>query len=194
MHAEQYDSTYSFLSSKNFSSGIFIYFSALFVGAFAGYFLSQHGSTSISDSHTELCVPQMGFQHVSRSAEDTNLQIQSLSSRQFSCNSQAAYEKLTKLHQAAKSLESRHKKGEANRARTATIGRKFESARAAETAFRSCVGTMMPEVLSSWDNKLKLGKLDFQGWDDEKEKENDGITFEVLEKTADSLDASTELF
>lgn len=122
-----------------------------------------------------------------RKISDTNTRLQKFSANKFSCNSVQAYEELTNLHKIAHSLTEHKRKGEANNARRATIARKAASAQSAEQAFRKCVNSMMPEVLQLWDDKFKRGQIDFNSWDDSKERANDGITLQVLEETADTF-------
>ena len=117
--------------------------------------------------------------------------LESLSARQYSCNSLAAFEKLTHLHHQTIYLEDRQKRGESNRARTATIIRKAGQARAAESAYRDCVSSMMPELLDLWDEKAKHGQVNTGGWSEKNEKEvTNGITMKELNSMADMLDAS----
>jgi len=66
-----------------------------------------------------------------------------------------AYEELTRLHKNKIILINKVAKGEANRARTATIQRKSDAATSGDLAFRHCVGAMMPELLAAWDNDVK---------------------------------------
>ena len=119
---------------------------------------------------------------------DTRTKLWEIAANQFSCNSIKAYEELTNLHRKAHGLTAHEKKGEANNARSATISRKAASARAAEQAFRKCMNTMSPEVLKLWDDNFELGQVHSNAWDDSKEKANDGITFQVLEETANTFD------
>ena len=114
-------------------------------------------------------------------------EISTLSEHQYSCNTLSAYEELTNLHSRAKELESKRKRGEANRARQATIERKANAASSAERAFRSCIATMVPELLSIWETKLKEGKLDLHSWNEVDEKSQAGITLLDLEGAADDL-------
>ena len=111
-----------------------------------------------------------------------------LSKNQFACNSLEAFEELTRLHWKAENLHEHEKRGEANRDRYATIRRKAAAASTAESAFRKCVSSFMPELLNLWDKKLKLGHIDFRAWNGAKEKAVDGISFQTLEETAKSMD------
>jgi len=118
----------------------------------------------------------------------TNAQIIELSKNQFACNSFEAFEELTRLHMRAENLHEHEKRGEANRDRLATVRRKASAASSAESAFRKCVSSMMPELLNLWDEKFKLGQIDFKAWNDAKEKAVDGISLQTLEETAKSMD------
>lgn len=110
-----------------------------------------------------------------------------IGSSPFSCNVMRGYQELSRLHERSVQLTKHMKKGEANRDRTATIIRKQGNAMAAEGAFRKCVGDLIPELLAKWDEDLKKG-LKLYTWDEKKEKDIDGISFEILEETAASLD------
>ena len=114
--------------------------------------------------------------------------LSSMSSQSFACNTRRAFDELTRLHRRSSELESRQRRGEANRARTATIVRKTGQARAAEASFRSCVKDMMPELLERWESDLKSNKLNFRKWDEFSEQLVDGVTLEDLQKTAGDLD------
>ncbi|CAL6334870.1 unnamed protein product [Bathycoccus prasinos] len=105
----------------------------------------------------------------------------------YSCNAARGYEELSRLHQRSIALTRRRDKGEANRDRTATIARKQSNAMAAENAFRGCLNGLMPELLTKWDEDLKSGRLKRNSWDDRSEKDIGGITYAVLEDTADSF-------
>ncbi|CAL6325912.1 unnamed protein product [Bathycoccus prasinos] len=82
--------------------------------------------------------------------------------------------------------------GDANRARIQTIDRKASAAEAAELAFRSCIGVMMPELLELWDDKNKRNQMHSKLWDDSKEEAIAGVTFDVLKRTAEELDQTVE--
>ncbi|CAL6334680.1 unnamed protein product [Bathycoccus prasinos] len=88
----------------------------------------------------------------------------------------------------AEKLREHEKRGEANRARLANVHRKAAAATSAESAFRKCVSSLMPELISLWDEKFELGQIDFRAWNDSKEKKVDGITLQTLEETAKSID------
>lgn len=119
---------------------------------------------------------------------DATVQALELSKNQFACNSLKAFEELTRLHRRAENLREHEKRGEANRDRYATIRRKATAASSAESAFRKCVSSFMPELLNLWDEKFKLGQIDFRAWNDAKEKDVDGISLQTLEKTAEYMD------
>lgn len=118
--------------------------------------------------------------------------INKFSEHEYSCNSAGAFEELTSLHKKARNLVEHNKNGDANKYREATIARKATAAAAAELAFRECVGTMMPDLLHSWDESLKKGKLNFHAWNDVSEEAVGGITFKLLEETADSIAATID--
>ena len=113
--------------------------------------------------------------------------INAFAAHEFACDPGRAYEELSRLQKRSMDLESSKTK-QANRARTATMTRKAGEARAAKAAFRSCVGLMMPELLAQWDSDFKGHKLYKGSWNARKEADTGGITKEVLEKTAISLD------
>ena len=124
------------------------------------------------------------------SVEETkeSLRLVKLSEQQFSCNAQRAFEELTQLHLRAKRLAEHNTGGDANRARIGTIARKYGAARSAETAFRSCVSDMMPDLLRVWDSQLEKGLISARSWKESDEILIDGITFKTLEETADYLE------
>ena len=103
-------------------------------------------------------------------------------------NSLRAFDELTRLHRNAEKLREHEKRGEANRARLANVHRKAAAATSAESAFRKCVSSLMPELISLWDEKFELGQIDFRARNDSKEKKVDGITLQTLEETAKSID------
>ena len=110
--------------------------------------------------------------------------LTTLSGREFACNSQLAFDQLSHLHAKRLKLDDHAKRGDANRDRIATIERKASSARASETAFRSCMSMMMPELLDYWDNNHDSHKS--KNWNEGKEKHlgGEGISFQILEQTA----------
>jgi len=113
-------------------------------------------------------------------------------SDKFSCNARSAYEELTRLHFRRVNLDEHRKKGDANRARIATIQRKATAADAAEGAFRSCVNLVLPELLTEWDEKLaKKAITSRKTWDDRAEESHHGITLDVLKETADAIEETT---
>jgi len=114
--------------------------------------------------------------------------LMSFSSQEFACNSQLALEELSILHAKSLKLVAHSKRGDANRDRTATINRKAAAAVASENAFRSCMSTMMPELLKFWDEENNKGHL--TTFSEEKEQRIDGITFQVLEQAAIELENS----
>lgn len=119
---------------------------------------------------------------------DTNVRAIALSKNQFACNSLEAFEELTRLHRKAENLREHEKRGEANRDRLATVRRKAIVASSTESAFRKCLSSMMPDLLNLWDEKFKLGQIDFRAWNDAKERAMDGISLQTLEETAKSMD------
>ncbi len=110
-----------------------------------------------------------------------------LSEKKFACNAQSAFEELSRLHRKRNKLHEHELRGDANRARSQTIDRKANAAEAAETAFRTCIGVMMPELLEFWDDKKKRNQIHSK-WDDSRENAIDGVTFDTLEQTAEELD------
>lgn len=115
--------------------------------------------------------------------------LSSLVSAKFSCNPYSAFERLGRLHKNRVRLDKRREKGEANKARTATMVRKAGTADAEESSFRNCLKLVLPEVLEAWDQKAANSQLS-TGWDEDSEKEISGITFTQLEKAADELESS----
>ncbi|CAL6334334.1 unnamed protein product [Bathycoccus prasinos] len=121
-----------------------------------------------------------------RSIQD---EVYSMSSQAYACDSSSAYSALTRLRK--RNIELQKKKGaQANRDRTATVERKAHQASAAETAFRTCVKEMMPQLLEKWDSDLAQNRIRFkhEGWDDRVEKKIGGISMEVLRQTAEELE------
>ena len=111
----------------------------------------------------------------------------------FACNSQTAYEELTRLYLKRQQLEEHNSRGEANRDRKATILRKTQQARSAEGSFKLCVKSMLPELLTKWEDDLKKGLLRRNTqWSDRAEEEIGGITLKTLEETTILLDKSTK--
>ena len=110
-----------------------------------------------------------------------------LSHNEYACNTLAAFEELTVLHARSLELDKWKVKGEANRARTATIERKAGNAHAAESAFRSCVQKLIPELLNEWENQSKQGKLKYYHT---KHKMENGFDLDVLKKTAIEVEKS----
>ena len=115
--------------------------------------------------------------------------LDSLTSIAFSCNTRAAYDELTSLYARRVNLQEHRAKGEANRDRIAVISRKAGQAESSETAFRSCIGKMMPELLWLWDDDLRKNQLRIREKLSNKNYDRDGINFAVLEETADMLDS-----
>ena len=112
-----------------------------------------------------------------------------LSGARFACNSRLAFDHLSKLHARRIDLDEHRKRGDANLARIGTINRKATAADAAEDAFRNCLSMMMPELLELWDDKNRKGEINIiRQWDNNKEKEIDGITFDVMQQTASQLE------
>ena len=56
-------------------------------------------------------------------------------------------------------------------------------------SFRSCVGFMMPILLTHWDTQTRSSSP-YLDWDERKEKQIGGITLRELEVTADELNSS----
>ena len=175
------------LSSKSGSSGYASVF-ALIIGVVVGFSIKKY--IAEEELTTRNCFDRKENSHLTRRLMGLEevLSIQSLSENQYSCNAQRAFEELTSLHKRARDLGSRRNRGEANRSRQATISRKAAAAEAAENAFRKCTASMMPELLKLWDDKFRKGKLNFRSWSEESEAKIDGITFALLEETADTLD------
>lgn len=115
--------------------------------------------------------------------------LDDLGSKEFSCNPRGAYEELTNLHYYRTKLEKHQKRGEANKARTATILRKVQQAEAAESAFRSCIQKTIPEVLKVWDGDLQKKSLRNAFLLYDKEQDKNGIDLKVLQDTAVMLDS-----
>lgn len=117
--------------------------------------------------------------------------LDNIVSNKFSCNARSAYEELTRLHFRRASLDEHSDKGEANRARLATIQRKANAAGAAEGAFRSCLQLVVPDLLTEWEENLAKKSLTRKStWDEKAEGSHHGITLDVLKNTADALDES----
>ena len=116
------------------------------------------------------------------------MELEELSSKPFSCNTRSAYEELTRLHSRREQLEQREKRGESNRARTATIIRKAQEAQAAEGAFRSCVRSTLPELLMIWDEDLRTNSVKLKDASFNRFLDKDGVNLDVLQETADMLD------
>ena len=118
--------------------------------------------------------------------------IASYGSERYSCNTEFASDELTRLHRNSEKLQTHASKGDANRARTATIARKAAQAASAEAAFRICVKGMVPELLNEWDNRLKNHGSTSIIWDERSEIKVGGITLDVLESTADEIITSQQ--
>ena len=174
-------------SSKSSSSGYASIF-FLIIGVLIGFSVKKHSLEEELNSRN--CFNSEENSHITRAlmGQEEVLRIQSLSETPYSCNAQKVFEELTSLHKQARDLESRRNRGEANLSRQGTISRKAAAARAAENAFRKCTGAMMPELLQLWDDKSRKGEMNYQSWNDKKEAKIDGITFALLEETADTLD------
>jgi len=110
----------------------------------------------------------------------------------FACNTQRAFETLTRLHMKRIKLDEHRVRGDANLAREGTISRKATAADAAENAFRDCMNVMMPELLNDWDEKSRTKQLNIRKqWDEQKEEKNtEGITFKEFELTAAEIENS----
>mmetsp|Transcript_6564 Transcript_6564/g.21888 ORF Transcript_6564/g.21888 Transcript_6564/m.21888 type:complete len:194 (+) Transcript_6564:804-1385(+) len=115
--------------------------------------------------------------------EKSNLgEIMSLGSNEYSCNTVGAFDELTQLHQRSVALDERRAKGEANRARSATIQRKTGNAHVAESTFRMCVQKLIPELLSAWDERAKRKDLVYH------HTEAGEVDLDVLKQTADAFE------
>jgi len=126
------------------------------------------------------------FRRTLKEALDNSLY--SFSAREFACDTRRAYNELTRLHKRKIELRARQEAGEANRARIATINRKADEASAAESSFRSCIEGMIPELLERWDHDSANNKLNYNTWDESKEKSIEGITMDVLLQTAKEIE------
>ena len=174
---------------EHFSRTSFLFI--LIFGIALGYRLTGHcvgcGQSISWENNLESTYKkrESSTRHLTGLNEDT-MNLLSLTEK-YSCNTLKAFEELTLLHERAKDLEEHRRRGEANLARKGTVERKATAALAAENSFRKCVGTMMPELLTEWENKVRKGDLSSRGWNDAKEERIGGITFSTLEETADSL-------
>jgi len=109
----------------------------------------------------------------------------------FACNTQRAFETLTRLHMKRIELDEHRVRGDANLAREGTIARKATAADAAENAFRDCMNVMMPELLNDWDEKSRKKEINIKRrWDEKKEEEIGGISFKDFEQTAAEMDTT----
>ena len=118
---------------------------------------------------------------------DPSEEIMLLSRNEYACNTLGAFDELTALHQRSAELDKRKVKGEANRARTATMERKITSAHVAESTFRMCVQKLIPELLDVWDGQMKRNELPIQHTR-KGHKEEDGIDLGDLENMANALE------
>jgi hypothetical protein len=114
--------------------------------------------------------------------------LSQLSSLKFACNTRIAFEHLSELHTKRTGLEEHRQRGDANRARIATIERKAAAAAAAEGAFRSCLNGMMPELLAYWDEQSRKNQISKRQWGERDEASRGGITFDDLQRTAAELE------
>lgn len=140
------------------------------------------GVRSLSD----ISKGEPAFRRTLKEALDNSLY--SFSAREFACDTGRAYSELTRLHKRKIELRARQEAGEANRARIATINRKAGEASAAESSFRSCIEGMIPELLERWDHDNANNKLDYNSWNESKEKGIEGITMDVLLQTAKEIE------
>jgi len=179
-------------NSEPFEVTRLFFFASLIAAFLTGHILSsrckipKHMSSEGRNSCRDPVLKDPMF--LQSQVDSDNLKVASLASKEFSCNSQFAFEELTRLHKRHQQLEAHLKKGEANRDRSAVILRKTGQARAAENAFRECMNSMMPELLSEWDALLESNKINFYAWDDKNEAEHNGITLEVLNEVADTFE------
>ena len=171
------------MDQKYFQS--FVSLTLCFLSLGGGFLLGKRSTGTFSCSVENV---KGNIQMIDQNIDIKDITDQTSSSQSFSCNTRRVLDELTRLHKISDMLESRRKRGEANRARTATIVRKAGQAQAAEASFRRCVGDMMPELLESWESDLKSNKLNLRRWDESAEQQVDGITFDVLRKTAEELD------
>lgn len=177
-----------FVDNPNFVK-LLIFFSGIGLGSlFKGYTVEYPSmktcTNEIAKLEAESYIPS--HQHLDRVQSNEFLDF---SKSQFACNSQAAYEELTRLHFKRIQLETHNKRGDANRDRTSTILRKYQSASSAESSFRSCMNSMIPELLDKWDEDLKGGKVSLRKWSQSDEVKINGITLQTLEETANAIDS-----
>jgi hypothetical protein len=163
-----------------------LFFSICIVSFGIGFLFGERNSAFLDEVASCKYAP---FERSEESALTAD-KLMVMSAHQFSCNTELAYEELTKLHQTSARLKEHVKRGEANRDRTQTIIRKSLGAQKSEQSYRSCLEKMMPELLVVWDDDLKSGKLrKGNKWDDTKEETIGGITFKTLEETADAIES-----
>lgn len=129
---------------------------------------------------------QLKIKHVVERS-DPSEEIMLLSRNEYACNTLGAFDELTALHQRSAELDKRKVKGEANRARTATMERKITSAHVAESTFRMCVQKLIPELLDVWDGQMQRNELPIQHTK-KGHKEEDGIDLGDLENMANALE------
>lgn len=120
-----------------------------------------------------------------------------MSQKAFACNAQKAMEDLTALHHGTEHMVQLHNKNKQDRVRYASFGVKLMKAQEEEKAFRFCMKTMMPDLLTYWDRKAKEGKL--PAWTEANERARakgggatPGITNDVLIQTAMELDPAAQ--
>mmetsp|Transcript_5393 Transcript_5393/g.17062 ORF Transcript_5393/g.17062 Transcript_5393/m.17062 type:complete len:216 (+) Transcript_5393:599-1246(+) len=186
-------------AQKFLGSGVFM---VVIFSFFCGFLLSRVGmqfgtSCDYNDNINENELNGTDFTESDENSrvfgEDNSLQALAFrsASASFSCNVEGALENLAKLHTRRVNLEKKRKRGEANRARTANLERKTGEAISAERAMRSCMESVIPEVLHAWDAQLPRNqKLGQTWWTDTKESDlkESGINIRTLERTAEDLE------
>jgi len=180
---------FNFLGDHQFNRGLLVG-GALIIFTFGLYLGEKLASESCRKNSYSVLAPSVNQGRLPEIEEPLVLdKVFSFSEKEFACNAQLAFEELSRLHAKRLNLDAHSKRGDANRDRTATITRKAVAADAAENAFRGCLNRMMPELLKFWDEKNSKGQLK-RHWDEEKERNIVGITFEVMEQSALELEDS----
>ena len=180
-------------------SAVFLYvIISFFCGVFLGVGIQYETLCQYKDNITKHGLNEPEFTDAKRESsrvfgEDNNLQALAFKSTgaSFSCNAEGALENLAKLHTRRIHLEERRQQGEANRARTANIERKTGEAISVERAMRSCMESVIPEVLHAWDDQLQRNKNLGQRWwtnTIESELKEFGIDLQSLERAAEDLE------
>jgi hypothetical protein len=162
------------------------------LGFIGGYHMKDNRQSRLSDFSPLVMLKDEKILEVSlrrRLGVEGYDEVDASARNAFSCNSHAAYDELTKLYSRRVELEKHRARGEANRDRTAVILRKTGQAEAAEQAFRSCVGKMVPELLKVWDDDMRKNRLRVREKLMNSKYDQDGVNLAVLEETADMLDS-----